>query len=81
MKTTAAPTVTRLRKGVEPELPKTVWLAPAPKAAPISLPRPVCMRIIMIRAMATMTCKIAITVIIPFPLETPYNKLREGICF
>ena len=41
MKITAAATVTLFRKGADPWLPKTVWLAPAPNAAPMSLPRPV----------------------------------------
>jgi len=57
MKMTAAATVTLLRKGADPWLPKTVWLAPAPNAAPMSLPRPVWRRIIIISASATTTCK------------------------
>ena len=35
-----------------PELPNSVWLAPLPKAAPISEPRPVCKRTISTSAIA-----------------------------
>jgi hypothetical protein len=41
MNTITTMVVTLVMKPDEPELPKSVWLAPLPKAAPISEPRPV----------------------------------------
>ncbi len=56
---TMAATVVALPKKVEaPLLPKSVWLDPPPKAAPISAPLPVCNSTIRIRAIQTITCMI-----------------------
>jgi hypothetical protein len=59
----AAAAVNLARKGVAPELPKTVWLDP-PKAAPIPAPRPVCNNTMKIRARQTIICTTIINVII-----------------
>jgi hypothetical protein len=56
--------VTRVMKPDVPELPKSVWLAPLPKAAPISEPRPVCSRTMRTRAIAERICMMLIAVII-----------------
>jgi hypothetical protein len=55
MKTIAAAVVALLKKVDAPVLPKRVWLAPPPKAAPISAPLPVCNNTIMIKAIQTIT--------------------------
>ena len=47
----AAAAVNLARKGVAPELPKKVWLAP-PKAAPMPAPRPDCSNTMKINARA-----------------------------
>jgi hypothetical protein len=66
----AAPAVNLARKGVAPELPKKVWLAP-PKAAPMPAPRPDCSKTMKINARQTVTCTSVITVII----KNLYNLL------
>ena len=52
----AAAVVALLKKEDAPVLPKSVWLDPPPKAAPISAPFPVCRSTIMISAMHTTMC-------------------------
>ncbi len=64
IKTITTIVVTRVMKPDVPELPKRVWLAPLPKAAPISDPRPVCSRTIRTRAIAARICMMLITVVI-----------------
>ena len=56
MKTTTTIVVSRVMNPEVPELPKRVWLAPLPNAAPISDPRPVCRRTMSTRAIATSIC-------------------------
>lgn|GEM_PF-2108629 len=56
--------VTRVMKPDVPELPKSVWLAPLPKAAPISDPRPVCSSTMRTRAIAAKICTMHIAVVI-----------------
>ena len=63
IKTVAATVVRRVKNLLDPELPNKVWLLPAPNAAPIPAPVPVCSRIIKIRANETITCKTIIKVV------------------
>ena len=53
MKTTATAVVILVRKPPGPAEPKTVWLEPPPKAAPISAPFPVCRRTMTINRKQT----------------------------
>jgi hypothetical protein len=53
-----------------PELPKSVWLAPLPKAAPISDPRPVWSRTMSTSATAESIC----TIVIPVNIFTYLNE-------
>jgi hypothetical protein len=69
IKTMTTTVVTRVMKPDVPELPKSVWLAPLPKAAPISDPRPVCSSTIRTRVIAARICMMLITVVI-----SPYWK-------
>ena len=62
MKITTAAVVILVIKPVVPELPKSVWLAPEPNAAPISDPLPVCRSTTKIKAIETRKCIIAMTV-------------------
>jgi hypothetical protein len=64
MKMTAATVVALLKNVDAPALPKSVWLPPPPKAAPMSAPFPVWRRTIMIRAMHTITCNMIKTIAI-----------------
>jgi hypothetical protein len=64
MKTITTIVVSLVMNPDVPELPKRVWLAPLPNAAPISDPRPVCRRTISTRAIATSTCMMVIPIII-----------------
>ncbi len=61
---TTTPVVSLVMKPDVPELPKSVWLAPLPKAAPISEPRPVCKSTISTRAIADKICTMLTAVII-----------------
>jgi hypothetical protein len=62
--------VIRVIKLDVPELPKRVWLAPLPKAAPISDPRPVCKRTMNTKAMADKIWTIVIPVsIVTYPKQ------------
>ena len=64
MKTIAPTVVTLFNKGKGPSEPKTVWLEPPPKDAPMSAPLPCCKRTMPIRKIQTLTCKIVNNVII-----------------
>jgi hypothetical protein len=55
MKTIAAPAVSLPRKLVGPLDPNSVWDDPPPNTAPMSVPFPVCRRMIRIRATDTIT--------------------------
>jgi hypothetical protein len=55
MNTIAAPAVSLPRKLVGPLDPNSVWDDPPPNTAPMSVPFPVCRRMIRIRAMDTIT--------------------------
>jgi hypothetical protein len=66
IKTTTTTVVTRVMKPDVPELPNRVWLAPLPKAAPISDPRPVCNSTIRTSVIAARICMMLIAVVI-FP--------------
>jgi len=62
MNTTTTTVVILVMKPDEPELPKSVWLAPLPKAAPISDPRPVWSKTMSTKAIAESMCIIVIPV-------------------
>ena len=53
MKMMAAPVVILLMNVLPPPAPKTDWLPPAPKEAPISAPFPDCIRTTAMRMMLT----------------------------
>lgn len=57
MKMMAAPVVSFDINVLPPEAPKTDWLPPAPKDAPISAPFPDWSKTIPISAMLTVTCR------------------------
>ena len=56
MKMIAAIVVALLKNVEAPVLPKSVWLEPPPKAAPMSAPLPVCKSTIKISAIQTTVC-------------------------
>jgi hypothetical protein len=58
IKIMAAPVVSLLIKVLPPPAPKTDWLPPAPKEAPISAPLPDWRRTMAMRATLTVICKI-----------------------
>jgi hypothetical protein len=64
MNTMAAPAVSLPRKLVGPLDPNSVWEDPPPNTAPMSVPFPVWSRMIRMRVMDTITCRMMIAVYI-----------------
>jgi hypothetical protein len=72
IKITAAIVVSLLKKVDAPAPPNRVWLAPPPKAAPISAPLPVCRSTINIKAKATTMW----IIIMKFDISKPLSDSR-----
>jgi hypothetical protein len=62
----AAPVVALLKNVDAPVLPKSVWLLPPPKAAPMSAPLPVWSNTIKISAKQTTTCNMISNMVIMY---------------